>query len=67
MQGLGTVVFLGAGLETSGELQYIPLLCGRTIKGTIYGGVRPKSDLPNIIQKCINKVRIFDYTIFIPK
>ncbi|CAA2996034.1 alcohol dehydrogenase [Olea europaea subsp. europaea] len=36
--GLGTIVFIGAGLHLSGELKYIPLLCGRTIKGSIYGG-----------------------------
>lgn len=55
-QGLGTVVFIGAGLEKSGELNYIPLLCGRTIRGSIYGGVRPQTDLPEIVEKCVNKV-----------
>ncbi|XP_022853376.1 alcohol dehydrogenase class-3-like [Olea europaea var. sylvestris] len=53
--GLGTIVFIGAGLHLSGELKYIPLLCGRTIKGSIYGGVRPQTDLPKIVEKCINK------------
>ncbi|KAI5669323.1 hypothetical protein M9H77_19176 [Catharanthus roseus] len=53
--GLGTAVLIGAGLETSGEIKFIPLLCGRTVKGSIYGGVRPKSDLPTLIEKCINK------------
>ncbi|CAK9140387.1 unnamed protein product [Ilex paraguariensis] len=53
--GLGTVVFIGAGLHTSGEIKFIPLLCGRTVKGSIYGGVRTQSDLPTIIDKCINK------------
>ncbi|KAK2997793.1 hypothetical protein RJ639_025579 [Escallonia herrerae] len=53
--GLGTVVLIGAGLETSGNIKLIPLLCGRTLKGSIYGGVRPQSDLPTIIDKCINK------------
>ncbi|KAL8537180.1 hypothetical protein ACS0TY_012383 [Phlomoides rotata] len=53
--GLGTVVFIGAGLEKSGELNYIPLLCGRTIVGSIYGGVRPQTDLPQIVEKCVNK------------
>lgn len=55
-QGLGTIVLIGAGLETSGVINYIPLLCGRTLKGSIYGGVRIQSDLPVIIEKCINKV-----------
>lgn len=49
-------MLIGAGLKTSGEINYIPLLCGRTLKGSIYGGVRPQSDLPTIVDKCINKV-----------
>ncbi|KAL0311989.1 UNVERIFIED_CONTAM: 8-hydroxygeraniol oxidoreductase [Sesamum radiatum] len=53
--GLGTVVLVGAGLEPSGELNYLPLLCGRTVKGSIYGGVRAHSDLPKIVEKCVNK------------
>ncbi|KAL0330750.1 UNVERIFIED_CONTAM: 8-hydroxygeraniol oxidoreductase [Sesamum angustifolium] len=53
--GLGTIVFIGAGLEKSGELNYIPLLCGRTVRGSIYGGVRTQSDLPKIVEKCVNK------------
>ncbi|MFX9847871.1 zinc-binding dehydrogenase, partial [Acinetobacter baumannii] len=53
--GLGTVVLIGAGLETSGELKYVPLLCGRTVKGCIYGGIRAQSDLPKIVEKCLNK------------
>lgn len=60
-QGLGTTVFIGAGLETSGELKYIPLLCGRTVKGLIYGGVRPRSDLPKIVENCVNKVKISSF------
>ncbi|CAA2999951.1 alcohol dehydrogenase [Olea europaea subsp. europaea] len=54
--GLGTVVFIDARLHLSGELKYIPLFCGRTIKGSIYGGVRPQTDLLKIVEKCINKV-----------
>ncbi|CAA2984839.1 alcohol dehydrogenase [Olea europaea subsp. europaea] len=53
--GLGTIVFVGARLHLSGELKYILLLCGRTIKGSIYGGVRPQTDLLKIVEKCINK------------
>ncbi|KAL0323841.1 UNVERIFIED_CONTAM: 8-hydroxygeraniol oxidoreductase [Sesamum calycinum] len=50
--GLGTVVLIGAGLEKSGEIIYIPLLYGRTVRGSIYGGVRTQSDLPKIVEKC---------------
>lgn len=52
-------MFIGAGLETSGELKYIPLLCGRTVIGSIYGGVRTQSDLPKIVEKCVNKVNSY--------
>lgn len=58
-KGLGTVVFIGAGLEKSGDLNYIPLLCGRTVRGSIYGGVRTQTDLPKIIEKCVNKVCMY--------
>lgn len=53
--GLGTVVLISMGMETSGPINYSPLLCGRTVKGSIYGGVRPQTDLPKIVEKCINK------------
>jgi S-(hydroxymethyl)glutathione dehydrogenase/alcohol dehydrogenase len=53
--GIGSVVLIGAGNETSGQINFIPLLCGRTLKGSIYGGIRTKSDLPIIFDKCLNK------------
>ncbi|KAK3016744.1 hypothetical protein RJ639_006722, partial [Escallonia herrerae] len=52
--GLGTVVLIGAN-QSSGVVKFIPLLHGRTVKGSIYGGVRPQSDVPTIIDKCINR------------
>ncbi|PSS04576.1 Alcohol dehydrogenase-like [Actinidia chinensis var. chinensis] len=53
--GIGTAVLIGAGKETSGAINFIPLLCGRTLKGTIYGGIKTKSDLPILFDKCLNK------------
>ncbi|KAI8565286.1 hypothetical protein RHMOL_Rhmol03G0247100 [Rhododendron molle] len=53
--GIGSAVLIGAGTETSGQINFIPLLCGRTLKGSIYGGIRTKSDLPIIFDKCLNK------------
>jgi S-(hydroxymethyl)glutathione dehydrogenase/alcohol dehydrogenase len=32
-----------------------PFFCGRTVKGSIFGGIRTKSDLPIIFDKCLNK------------
>ncbi|KAG5559067.1 hypothetical protein RHGRI_008848 [Rhododendron griersonianum] len=55
--GIGSAVLIGAGTETSGQINFIPLLCGRTLKGSIYGGIRTKSDLPIIFDKCLNKVK----------
>lgn len=49
---------VSAGDESRAELDYVSLLYGRTLKGTTYGGVRIHSDLPKIIEKCINKVMI---------
>lgn len=49
---------VSAGDESRAELDYVSLLYGRTLKGTTYGGVRIRSDLPKIIEKCINKVNI---------
>lgn len=60
-QGLGKVVLVGAGLESSGVINFVPLLLGRTVKGCIYGGVRIHSDLPLIINRCINKVYLSLY------
>ncbi|KAL2236917.1 alcohol dehydrogenase-like 1 isoform X2 [Sesamum indicum] len=53
--GLGTIMVLGVGPGKSVEVDYIPLLCGRTLRGSTYGGVRTQSDLPKIIEKCVNK------------
>ncbi|KAL0393948.1 UNVERIFIED_CONTAM: 8-hydroxygeraniol oxidoreductase [Sesamum latifolium] len=53
--GLGTVMVLGVGPGKSVEVDYIPLLCGRTVRGSTYGGIRTQSDLPNLVEKCVNK------------
>lgn len=52
--GIGEVVLISAG-EEKGELSFVPLLFGRTVKGTTFGGVRIHSDLPQIVEKCIDK------------
>ncbi|XP_071689586.1 alcohol dehydrogenase 2-like [Rutidosis leptorrhynchoides] len=52
--GLGTTVAIGAGAEFM-SVKSPTLLSGRTLKGTVLGGVKTRSDLPIVIQKCINK------------
>nr|GMD46015.1 alcohol dehydrogenase-like 1 [Ipomoea batatas] len=56
--GSGTVVAIGAGAggEKSWDISIASvLLCGRTFKGSIFGGVQVKSDFPSIVDKCIRK------------
>nr|WET52731.1 oxidoreductase 2 [Callicarpa americana] len=53
--GLGKVAIVGVGVQAKGEFDYGPLMQGRTVKGTVYGGVKIHSDLPKIVDKCVNK------------
>ncbi|XP_059651034.1 alcohol dehydrogenase 1-like [Cornus florida] len=52
--GRGTMVAIGAGNDDM-QLPFPSLLLGRTVKGSIFGGVKTKSDLPVIADKCVNK------------
>ncbi|KAI7752132.1 hypothetical protein M8C21_012460 [Ambrosia artemisiifolia] len=54
--GIGTTVAIGAGLETKWAIRSLTLLTGRTMKGSIMGGIKTQSDLPIILDKCISKV-----------
>ena len=42
---------------------YAFLLSGRTLKGSLFGGWRPKSDLPSLVDKYADKV----FLIFLHK
>ncbi|KAL8262699.1 hypothetical protein R6Q59_024048 [Mikania micrantha] len=53
--GMGTAVAIGVGLEMNWAIKNTSLLSGRTLKGSLMGGVRTQSDLPVIIDRCINK------------
>ena len=55
-QGVGKTIMLGAGTQKSMEIDFISLLGCRTFKYSIFGGVKVQSDLPIVIDKCINKV-----------
>ena len=37
---------------------YSAFLSGRTLKGSLIGGWKPKSDLPSLVEKYMNEVRI---------
>ncbi|CAN6569803.1 unnamed protein product [Malus baccata var. baccata] len=53
--GTGKAIVLGTSTATSVQINSLPLLCGRTLKGSIFGGLKPKTDLPVIIDKWMNK------------
>ncbi|KAF8380696.1 hypothetical protein HHK36_028186 [Tetracentron sinense] len=54
--GRGVAIVIGASNQTSVPINFMSLIFGRTLKGSIFGGIKPHSDLPTIIDKCINKV-----------
>jgi S-(hydroxymethyl)glutathione dehydrogenase/alcohol dehydrogenase len=49
--GLGTAVIIG-GAPVGAELSLAPLsmLMGRTLKGTILGGVKARTDIPKLVE-----------------
>ncbi|GMY07720.1 CYP enzymes assisting alcohol dehydrogenase-like [Fagus crenata] len=53
--GTGITIGVGSGNETSMKINCLPLLLGRTLKGSVLGGLKAKSDLPIIAEKCKNK------------
>ncbi|CAI0410810.1 unnamed protein product [Linum tenue] len=53
--GKGKAVVLGAGKYDSIQLDFVDLLFGGSITGSIFGGVKIKSDLPHLLHKCQNK------------
>ncbi|KAJ0792945.1 putative alcohol dehydrogenase [Helianthus annuus] len=53
--GIGTAVAIGVGMETNWAISNMTLMSGRTLKGSLMGGIKTQSDLPVILDKCINK------------
>ncbi|KAG5224299.1 alcohol dehydrogenase [Salix suchowensis] len=53
-EGKGKTIVIGGGIK-SVKIDYFPLLSGRTLKGSIFGGLKVKSDLPIVLEKCKNK------------
>ncbi|XP_076916516.1 alcohol dehydrogenase 2-like [Bidens hawaiensis] len=53
--GIGTTVAIGAGPDSSWAIRTRALMRGLTLKGSVMGGVKTHSDLPIILDKCINK------------
>lgn len=53
--GVGKLIMIGAGTQESIKINLVSLCKCRTIKYTVFGGVKVQSDLPVMIDKCINK------------
>lgn len=53
--GKGMLIVIGAGNKVSVDISFLTLLLGRTIKGCIFGGIKVQSDIPLLVNKCINK------------
>ncbi|XP_010519588.1 PREDICTED: alcohol dehydrogenase-like 6 isoform X2 [Tarenaya hassleriana] len=59
--GWGVTVTLGVPKEKPEiSAHYGVLLSGRTLKGSLFGGWKPKSDLPSLIGKYMNKEIMID-------
>ncbi|KAK9042528.1 hypothetical protein V6N11_017597 [Hibiscus sabdariffa] len=46
---------LGAGEESHVNINILGIIMGRTLKGSVFGGIKTKSDLPIIFEKCKNR------------
>lgn len=56
-QGWGMTVTLGVPkVKPEVSAHYGLFLSGKSLKGTLFGGWKPKSDLPSLIEKYMNKV-----------
>ncbi|KAK6936507.1 Alcohol dehydrogenase, N-terminal [Dillenia turbinata] len=58
--GKGAAFVIGTGNSKTVELNFVTLLTGRSLKGSIFGGIKPKTDLGFVIDKCMNKVNPLD-------
>lgn len=58
-QGWGVAVLVGVPKKDA-EFKTHPMnfLKGRSLKGTFYGNYKPRTDLPSIVDKYMNKVII---------
>ncbi|XP_059447841.1 8-hydroxygeraniol oxidoreductase-like isoform X1 [Corylus avellana] len=53
--GKGQTLVIGVGVHSTVEINLLSLLVGGNLKGSIFGGIKPKTDLPVLIDKCKNK------------
>lgn len=53
--GRGVAIAIGVGMKPTAPISVVSLVLGRTLKGSIFGGLKPPSDLPFVMEKAINK------------
>ncbi|XLT47044.1 hypothetical protein HN873_039648 [Arachis hypogaea] len=63
LRGWGLTVTLGVPkVKPEMSAHYGLFLIGRTVNGSLFGGWKPKSDLPLLVEKYVNKkIQIDDY------
>lgn len=57
MQGLGKTIILG--MEMHGApivLDSVEILMGKCVMGSLFGGIKPKTDIPILVNQYLNKV-----------
>ncbi|KDP39543.1 hypothetical protein JCGZ_02563 [Jatropha curcas] len=53
--GKGKVISVGFSMDATGPINLFHLLLGKTLKGCTFGGLKVKSDLPILLDKCSKK------------
>ncbi|GMJ12218.1 PARAQUAT RESISTANT 2, S-NITROSOGLUTATHIONE REDUCTASE, ALCOHOL DEHYDROGENASE 2 [Hibiscus trionum] len=55
--GVGKIIQIGAGAgeESNVNINILGIIMGKTLKGTIFGGIKVRSELPIIYEKCKNR------------
>ncbi|GMJ12217.1 hypothetical protein like AT1G22440 [Hibiscus trionum] len=53
--GAGKIIQIGAGEASNVNINILGIIMGRTLKGSIFGGIKVKSELPIIYEKCKNR------------
>jgi S-(hydroxymethyl)glutathione dehydrogenase/alcohol dehydrogenase len=64
-KGKGQTIIIGEGNHATVEINFVRLVFGGNLKGSIFGGIKVKTDLPVIIEKCKNKVTSYFYFYFL--
>ena len=64
-QGWGVAVLVGVpNKDDAFKTHPMNFLNERTLKGTFYGNYKPRSDLPAVVEKYMNKVKAYIYISF---